>query len=133
MNGAVVSAYSLSHDGNKKIAKNFKVKEFRCKDGTDIIFISDELVEVLQDVRDHFNCPVNLNSGYRTPPHNKKIGGSANSRHQYGMAADFWVKGVDASIVQEYLESKYPDKYGIGKAKNYTHIDVRATKSRWTY
>lgn len=133
MNGALVSVYSLKYDGNKQIRKNFKVKEFRCKDGTDIIFISDELLNVLQDVRDHFKCPVNLNSGYRNPSHNKKVGGSTNSRHQYGMAADFWVRGVSADKVQAYLESKYPNQYGIGKAPDYTHIDVRIEKARWTY
>ena len=50
MNGAAVKAYSKAKDGNKSLSANFKVREFACKDGSDVIFISDGLVQVLQEV-----------------------------------------------------------------------------------
>lgn len=34
-----LNVYSLERDGEKSLSKNFKVKEFRCKDGSDPIFI----------------------------------------------------------------------------------------------
>ena len=43
-----IKAYSLAKDGNKKLSANFAVKEFRCKDGSDPIFIDDELELRLQ-------------------------------------------------------------------------------------
>lgn len=43
-----INAYSLAKDGTKKLSTDFKVREFRCKDGSDPIFIDSELVEVLQ-------------------------------------------------------------------------------------
>ena len=46
-----IKAYSLAKDGNKKLSANFAVKEFRCKDGTDPIFIDDVLVKLLQNIR----------------------------------------------------------------------------------
>ena len=52
-----LNVYSLERDGEKSLSKNFKVREFRCKDGSDPIFIDSELVEILQKVRDHFGSP----------------------------------------------------------------------------
>lgn len=43
-----IKAYSYAKDGNRKLSANFAVKEFRCKDGSDPIFIDDELVTLLQ-------------------------------------------------------------------------------------
>lgn len=134
MNGAIVRVYSLKADGNKKVSDNFKVKEFRCKDGSDPVFIGDELVDVLQDVRNHFKKAVNVedHSAYRTVSHNKKVeGSSSNSRHMYGIAADFHVVGVAHKTVYDYLNKKYPNKYGIGLYSWGIHVDTRPTKSRW--
>jgi uncharacterized protein YcbK (DUF882 family) len=126
-----IKAYSKAKDGNKKVSKNFKVKEFACTDGTDPIFIDSELVEVLQKIRDHFGQAVTINSAYRTPPKNKAVGGKAYSQHLYGRAADIAVRGKTPKKVAEYAEKLMPKKGGIGIYKNFVHIDVRATKSRW--
>ena len=67
MNGASVKVYSKSKDGNNKVSANFKVKEFACKDGSDPVFISPELVTILQKIRTHFGKVVTINSAYRTP------------------------------------------------------------------
>lgn len=133
MNGVSVKVYSLSKEGTKKLSKNFKIREFKCNDGSDTIFISDELVSVMQDIRDHFGRAVYITSAYRTDFYNKKVGGSYYSKHKYGMACDFTVSGIKPTIVQKYLSEKYPDKYGIGYADTYTHIDVRKDCARWTY
>jgi len=45
--------------------------------------------ETLQPVRDLLGIPVIINSGYRPEWLNKRIGGSANSQHMQGFAADF--------------------------------------------
>ena len=84
MNGANVKVYSRAKDGNVALSRNFKVREFACCDGTDTVFVSPELVAVLQKIRDHFGKAVNINSGYRTEAHNKKVGGAAYSQHKYG-------------------------------------------------
>ena len=131
MNGATVKVYSLAKDGNKQITPHFKVREFRCYDGSDPVFVSDKLVEILQQIRDHFGRAVTINSGFRTAAKNKSVGGAANSQHLYGMAADITVKGVSPSRVAAFAETLLPNTGGIGIYGTFCHVDVRATKSRW--
>ncbi len=43
-----IKQYSLETDGAKQLAPGFRVREFRCRDGTDTILIDEGLVVVLQ-------------------------------------------------------------------------------------
>ena len=131
MNGANVKVYSKVKDGDKKLSANFRVREFACSDGSDPVFIAPELVEVLQKIRDNFKSPVTINSAYRTPGKNKAVGGAAYSQHLYGTAADIQVKGIAPKDVYAFAETLLPNKGGIGLYPTFTHVDVRATKSRW--
>ena len=126
-----IRVYSKSRDGNKKLSANFRVKEFACSDGSDPIFIDLELVDVLQSIRTHFGKRVVITSAYRTPSHNRSVGGTTYSQHQYGMAADIKVEGVSPKKVAAYVGKLLPNKGGIGRYSTFTHIDVRAEKSRW--
>lgn len=120
----VVANYSLKTDGNKSIAKNFKVKEFRCKDGSDDIKIDITFVQSkLQKIRDHFGAPITINSAYRTPSYNAKVGGAKASYHMQGRAFDIVVKGVPLDEV-----CKYAQKIGINgiiRYNTFVHIDSR--------
>lgn len=129
-----VKTYSLKADGEKYLSKNFKVKEFRCKDGSDKVLIDTELVELLQKIRDFFGKAVTITSAYRTATYNQKIGGAAKSQHINGTAADIKVAGVDPLMVTRYAEMLMPDSGGIGyyyADSNFTHVDVRTSKARW--
>lgn len=126
-----INAYSYAKDGTKFLSKNFRVREFRCKDDTDPIFIDSDLVDVLQKVRDHFGKAVTITSAFRTASHNKKVGGATYSQHLYGKAADIKVSGVAASVVADFVETLMPSTGGIGRYSTFTHVDVRKVKSRW--
>ena len=125
-----IKAYSKQKNGNSKVSTNFKVKEFACQDGSDPIFIDSELVSVLQKIRNHFGKPVTITSAYRTPKHNKSVGGTSFSQHLYGKAADIKVQGIAPKEVATYAETLLGEG-GIGIYNTFTHIDVRSTKSRW--
>lgn len=128
----MLNEYSLFNQGAHRVSAHFKIKEFAQKDNRcDKILIDSELVEVLEDVREHFNAPVIITSGYRTPEYNAKVGGVKNSQHTKGTAADIQVKGFPANKVQKYLKNKYRNKYGIGSYRTFTHIDTRKEKARW--
>lgn len=126
-----INAYSVSKDGSKQLSKNFKVREFRCQDGSDPVFVDSDLVVIVQKVRDHFGKAVTITSAFRTASHNKKVGGATYSQHLYGKAADIKVAGVAASAVANYVETLMPNTGGIGRYSTWTHVDTRKAKSRW--
>lgn len=134
-----IQAYSLSREGYKQLSPNFRVREFKCKDGSDPIFIDDELVALLQKIRDHFGKAVNINSAFRTASHNAKQKKSSKySQHLYGKAADIWIAGVSVDALAAYAETLLPGRGGIGvyppktgRAEGWVHIDTRPEKSRW--
>lgn len=127
---ATVRAYSLQRDGDKNVSKNFKVREFRCKDGSDTILICKETVEILQAVRDYFGRPVGINSAYRTPYWNKKVGGASSSQHVKGTACDIQVAGIPSKVVAGFLEANYRNN-GIGYYSTFVHIDSRGYRVLW--
>ena len=126
-----VKTYSVKKDGSTYLSKNFKVSEFKCNDGSDTVLISDKLVDLLQNIRDHFGVAVTINSAYRTESYNKKIGGATKSQHVNGTAADIVVKGATPLEVAQYVEHIMPDSGGIGVYQSFTHVDVRTSRSRW--
>jgi zinc D-Ala-D-Ala carboxypeptidase len=58
---------------------------------------------VLQPVRDHYQKGVKVNSGYRSPDVNAKVGGSRTSDHTRGMAADIEIPGVPNADLASYI------------------------------
>ena len=128
-----INAYSKAKDGGKKLSTHFKVKEFACKDGSDAVLVAPRLVMVLQTIRDHFGTAVTINSGYRTPQYNAKVGGVAHSQHCYGTAADITVRGQKPAAVAAYARELMPDWGGVGvyAGQGFTHIDVREARADW--
>lgn len=58
---------------------------------------------ILQPVRDHYQRPVVVSSGYRSPMLNARIGGSGTSQHCFGQAADFEVPGLSNPEVATWI------------------------------
>lgn len=58
---------------------------------------------VLQKVRDHYGKGVKVNSGFRHPDVNAKVGGSTTSDHCKGMAADIEIPGVANAELAEWI------------------------------
>ena len=103
----------MSRDSTRQLSPSFKVREFACK-GSDVVLLDDELVVLLQCIREHFGKPVYITSGYRTAAHNAAVDGSKSSQHLLGRAADFYVEGVPVAAVAAYAETLLPSRGGIG-------------------
>lgn len=122
-----------------KITKNFSLDEFKCKDGSeipnDVLPNIIELAKNLQVLRDAIGKSITINSGYRSPKYNAKIGGVKDSQHVKGKASDLRVSGMTpkelAEVIEELIKRKKMKEGGIGIYPNFTHYDIRGTKARW--
>lgn len=86
----------------------------------------------LEDVRRTFdNRSIKINSWYRPPHINKSVGGVSDSRHITGDGVDIVVDGIRAWDVHDKLNPIW--RGGLGKARSFTHLDCRATNTRWLY
>lgn len=84
-----------------QLSKSFRLAEFlrsesaqrlgldNTPDATALANIRNVLGPSMQRVRDLLETPVFVTSGYRSPRVNDVIGGSRNSQHLHGLAADF--------------------------------------------
>lgn len=124
----MIKSYILETEGNEKVGQHFKVREFRCRDGSQIVFIDNYLISVLDILRNKIGKPVIINSGYRTPTWNEKAGGAKYSYHMRGMAADIRVNGMTPKQVANVLNEIVPDECGIIVYKGWVHFDVRTGK-----
>ena len=48
-----IKEYSMSRDSTRQLSPSFKVREFACK-GSDVVLLDEELVVLLQCIREHF-------------------------------------------------------------------------------
>ena len=124
----MIKCYIMDTDGNVKLARHFKVKEFACKDGSQVVFIDDYLYSVLDILRHKLGKPIIITSGYRTPEWNAKCGGAKYSYHMRGMAADFRVNGMNPKELAKKLDEIVPDECGIIVYNTWVHFDVRPGK-----
>ena len=94
-----------------------------------------ELANALQTIRASIGVPLNINSAYRSPEHNKRVGGSPNSQHLLGKAADLSNLKLPpaqlAEVIEELNSRGYIPEGGIGIYNTFVHYDIRGTKARW--
>ena len=122
-----------------KLSINFSLSEFACNDGSETpCEVQVNLKEValnLQQLRDYLGVPITVNSGYRSPAYNKKVGGASKSQHLLGKAADITVpnkRPVQVKAIIEKLISEGKMKNGgIGLYPTFVHYDVRDLPARW--
>lgn len=101
----------------------FKLEEF---DSPDLKGSGDKMdknfLEMLDEARDIAEISFKINSGYRTPEHNKKVGGVNGSSHTKGLAAD--IACTDSRSRFIILNSLMLVGFNrIGVSKNFIHVD----------
>ncbi|WP_176461596.1 D-Ala-D-Ala carboxypeptidase family metallohydrolase [Anaeromicrobium sediminis] len=74
-----------------QITKNFNIKQFKCRANGEVIINADVIAHIqrLQKLRQWYGRVIKINSGYRIPAYNSKIGGVPKSKHMLGIATDF--------------------------------------------
>lgn len=119
----------LAHETARKarIAAEAKAKSIAAEraamnniDGKSISCLPSAIKQVLFDITRLFG-PVHVNSSYRSPSHNRNVGGATRSLHMECRAVDFRVSG-NHQRVMKYIVSRNE----VGGYKNYgghIHID----------
>ena len=122
-----------------KLTKNFRKNEFDSKDGAtmpcEALVNVCRLANQLQVLRNKLGKPIIINSGYRSPSHNKRVGGAKHSQHLLGNAADIRVQGMTPKDVVKEIEKLISSgemmQGGIGVYRGFVHYDIRGIKARW--
>lgn len=124
-----------------RLTKNFTQREFKSRDGSkmpeDVLCNIKDLADSLQVLRDFLGEPIRINSAYRSPEHNKAIGGVKSSQHILGKAADIKVKDIETKDLYLIIDSLIVDgkmkQGGLGLYDTFVHYDIRGSKARWDY
>lgn len=114
----------------------FSYDEFDSPDqpGSGEKFMDREFVECLDEARDIAGIQFKINSGYRTPAHNRKVGGGTASSHLIGRAADIHCTHTNKRLkIIEALSMVGFQRFGI--AKTFIHVDNDDQKPNaiWLY
>ena len=130
-----------------QLTKNFNLSEFTYSITADVNKINNtpdedvinnlrELcINVLQPLRDYFNCPIKITSGYRCPALNRKVGGNVGSQHIKGYACDIIVPNHDMEEVFDYMAIHLPYdqllfEYDRKKKSTWIHVSYVKGKNR---
>ena len=136
-------------NSNAKLSEHFTLGEFTKSNSHpevynipshEAIANMKRLCQWLEVLRERAGTPIRINSGYRSPQLNKKIGGVANSNHLTGCAVDIRVSGMEqliryAAILLDYAEESHQDFDELLIEKNrygaiWLHFAVRPSGNR---
>lgn len=100
----------------------------------DVVHGMIRIANAMEEIRKIFgNRPVRINSWYRDPATNRRVGGARMSRHLVGDAVDFVIPGYHPYDVFAELNKWWGSKGGLASATVFTHIDARGHSARWSY
>ncbi len=103
----------------------------RCRVTGEEVAIDPRLVRLLVQLSTHYNRPIQLVSGHRTP---FVIGTHPTSQHAFGRAADIRIAGVPIESLRSTAIELGARGVGLYPEKGFVHIDVRnKPKYFWTY
>lgn len=109
--------------GTKVDLKNFDLKEFDSPDQPGSgKYMKPDTLDRLQVARTLAGIPFAINSGYRTPAHNKKVGGTSLSAHTRGHGVDIAANASTTrfKILKALIAAGFT-RIGIGKG--FIHAD----------
>lgn len=103
--------------------KSFSPREIACK-GTGSLLVDETALDKLQELRDNLGIPLLITSAYRSPEHNKAVGGAKNSYHMKGVAFDIRMENQDPHAFE--LAAREIGFRGVGyyTKQGFMHIDL---------
>jgi zinc D-Ala-D-Ala carboxypeptidase len=111
--------------------KNFSPRELACK-GSGSLIVDEVALDRLQALRDALGVPLILVSAYRSPEHNRAVGGAKKSLHMKGIAFDVSMANHDPYVFE--MAAKEAGFRGVGTyprsdGPGFMHVDLGAERS----
>lgn len=89
----------------------------------DLLYCYYELFEAFKDIRNEWNKPIPISSGYRCERHNYAVGGVPLSAHMFGCALDLDIEDSRVDALRGVIELVAPD-LRMGIYPGFIHIDT---------
>lgn len=122
-----------------QLSKNFSLAELTATntglDNTPTKEVTNRLrtlaERVLQPARERYGKPITVNSGYRSPSVNKRVGGAATSQHLTGQAADITTGSKEENRkLFAILEAMDFDQLIDERNMSWIHVSYKPTGNR---
>ena len=107
---------------------SFSPREIACK-GTGKIVVNEDALDKLQALRDRLRKPLILTSAYRSPEHNRAVGGAKNSKHMEGIAFDVRMDNHDPHEFEAAAREVGFLGFGYYPRSGFMHVDLGPARS----
>lgn len=107
---------------------NFSPAEIACR-GTGQLKLHPEAMDKLQALRDRLGKPLIIRSAYRSPEHNRAVGGAARSKHMDGTAFDIAMSNHDPVAFEAAAREVGFLGFGFYPRSGFMHIDLGPARS----
>ena len=108
--------------------KNFSPAEIACR-GTGQLKLHPEALDQLQALRDRLGKPLIICSAYRSPEHNRAVGGATRSKHMEGTAFDIAMANHDPAAFEVAARDVGFLGFGFYPRSGFMHIDLGPARS----
>jgi len=107
---------------------SFSPAEIACR-GTGAIKINTEAMDKLQALRNRLGKPLIIRSAYRSPEHNRAVGGAPASKHMQATAFDIAMANHDPAAFEAAARAIGFLGFGYYPRSGFMHIDLGPTRS----
>lgn len=102
---------------------NFSPAEIACR-GSGSLRINEEALHKLQALRDRLGKPLIVRSAYRSPAHNRAVGGATRSKHLDGAAFDIAMANHDPLAFEAAAREVGFLGFGFYPRSGFIHVDL---------
>lgn len=103
--------------------KNFTPAEIACR-GSGSLRINEGALDKLQALRDRLGKPLIVRSAYRSPEHNRAVGGAPHSKHMDGTAFDIAMTNHNPVAFEAAARAVGFLGFGFYPRSGFIHIDL---------
>ena len=107
---------------------NFSPAEIACR-GTGKLLINEPALDALQALRVRLGKPFIIRSAYRSPEHNRAVGGAKASKHMEGVAFDVAMANHDPEAFEAAARAIGFKGFGFYPRSGFMHIDLGPARS----